>query len=306
MTPCELPRCDADPQFSEQLCGKKRDSTPTSAAMAASGHKLCMSKLKCEKCTLPPTFAQPHASVHIHACRGGAAMAYHNRKEAGQRLAKKLSHYQGRDDVLVLGLPRGGVPVAFEVAKSLRAPLDVFLVRKLGVPGWSEYAMGAIASGGLRVINEAAVRRLGISQDAIDAVTAREERELERRDRMYRAGQPPVEIQGRTVILVDDGLATGSTMQAAAIAIRTRHPRRLVVAVPIGAPDTCDEFRAHVDEVICAEMPADFRAVGLSYDDFGETSDREVQALLAAARARRDDALEVTEEEFDGHSHLAT
>jgi putative phosphoribosyl transferase len=233
-------------------------------------------------------------------------MVFHNRKQAGQLLAQKLAHYRGRDDLLVLGLPRGGVPVAYEVAKALRAPLDVFLVRKLGVPGLSEYAMGAIASGGVRVINEAAVRQMGISQESINVVTAREERELERRDRTYRAGQPPLEIQGRTVILVDDGLATGSTMQAAASAIRTQHPRRLVVAVPIGAPDTCDEFRAHVDEVICAVMPADFRAVGLSYDDFGETSDREVQALLAAARAGRDDALGVPEEEFDGHSHLAT
>jgi len=183
----------------------------------------------------------------------------------------------------VLALPRGGVPVAYEVARSLNAPLDIFLVRKLGLPGHEEYAMGAIASGGVRVLNPQ-MAGLQIPQSAIDAVAAREEQELERRERLYRSARPPLGLEGRVVILVDDGLATGSTMRAAAMAVRQKKPLRLVVAVPVAAPETCDDFRAEVDEIVCALTPEPFRAVGLWYEDFNQTTDDEVRALLAAAR----------------------
>ena len=210
-------------------------------------------------------------------------MAFHDRAEAGKYLAQKLTRYANRSDVLVLGLPRGGVPIAFEVAKAIHAPLDVFLVRKLGVPGHEELAMGAIASGGVRVINDDAVRGLQISDDIVDAVARKELQELERREQTYRDGRPPVAVTDRVVILVDDGLATGSTMRAAAQAVRQQKPKRLVVAVPIGAPETCDEFRSEVDETICAVEPEPFYAVGRWYEDFSPTSDEEVQLLLAEA-----------------------
>src|SRR4051812_1754881 len=170
-------------------------------------------------------------------------MEFRNRKHAGQTLAQRLGHYRDNPGVVVLALPRGGVPVAYEVARTLGAPLDIFLVRKLGIPGHEEYAMGAIASGGVRVLNPQ-VAGLGISEAAIEAVTAREQQELERRESAYRGTRPPLELADRVVILVDDGLATGSTMRAAAQAVRQKNPRRLVVAVPVAAPDTCDEFRA--------------------------------------------------------------
>jgi predicted phosphoribosyltransferase len=199
-------------------------------------------------------------------------------------LAGKLAAYANRPDVVVLALPRGGVPVAYEVAKALHAPLDVFLVRKLGVPGHEEYAMGAVASGGVRVINRDVVEALGISDDVIEAVIAQEERELERRERAYRGDRPFPDLRGKTVILVDDGLATGSTMLAAATALRQQHPARLVVAVPVGSPETCNAFRDHVDEIVCAITPDPLYAVGLWYEDFSQTTDDEVRTLLADAQ----------------------
>jgi len=195
-----------------------------------------------------------------------------------------LTKYANRDDVLVLALPRGGVPVAFEVAHALRAPLDVFIVRKLGVPGQDELAMGAIATGGVRVLNEDVVRALGLSAKVIDAVAAREEKELERREHIYRGARTPPEVRERTVILVDDGLATGSTMRAAVAALRKQRPARIVVAVPVAAPETCEEFKTEVDETVCAATPRMFNGVGRWYEDFSQTSDGEVHELLAQAR----------------------
>jgi predicted phosphoribosyltransferase len=199
-----------------------------------------------------------------------------------------LPQYRGRNDVVVLALPRGGVPVAFEVAEALDAPLDVFLVRKLGMPGHRELAMGAIASGGVRVLNEDVVRAYGIPQRAIDAVAREEEAELVRREREYRRGSPPPELAGRIVILVDDGLATGSTMRAAVQAVRQHGPARVIVAVPVGAPSTCSEFADVTDETVCARTPEPFLAVGQWYEDFSQTSDDEVRALLQehATRSR--------------------
>jgi putative phosphoribosyl transferase len=214
-------------------------------------------------------------------------MKFADRRHAGRVLAQtqKLQQYKDRDDVLVLALPRGGVPVAFEVAESLRAPLDIFIVRKLGIPGHEEYAMGAIATGGVRVMNPQTAGF--VTQAAIDEVARREQQELERRERLYRGDRAPPEIAGRTVILVDDGLATGSTMRAAALAVRQQNPQRTVVAVPVAAPETCEEFRNEVDEVICALTPSPFRAVGLWYDNFDQTTDEEVHELLAAVAEER-------------------
>jgi predicted phosphoribosyltransferase len=209
---------------------------------------------------------------------------FRDRKEAGRQLASRLTKYANRPDVIVLALPRGGVPVAYEVAEQIGAPLDVFLVRKLGVPGYEELAMGAIASGGVRIINEDIVRQLQIPGEVIDAVAAEEQRELERRERAYRDDRPPPDVKGRTVILIDDGLATGSTMRAAAAALRKLGPARIVVAVPVSAPETCDEFREEVDEVVCAATPEPFRGVGLWYKDFSQTTDEEVRQLLERAR----------------------
>jgi len=194
-----------------------------------------------------------------------------------------LHHYANRADVLVLALPRGGVPVAYEVARALDAPLDVFLVRKLGVPGHEELALGAIATGGVRVLNQDVLRHLCIADEVVEAVAAIEGRELERREREYRGARLSPDVRGRTVILIDDGLATGSTMRAAACALRERQPARIVVAVPVAAPQTCDEFRAEIDEVICAETPEPFQSVGLWYEDFSQTTDEEVRELLAKA-----------------------
>jgi putative phosphoribosyl transferase len=211
---------------------------------------------------------------------------FRDRSEAGRVLARELDRYAGRDDVVVLGLPRGGVPVAHEVAKALGAPLDVFVVRKLGVPGHRELAMGAVASGGELVLDEGLIRSLGIGKAEIQQTIAAELHELERRERAYRDGRDLPELTGKTVILVDDGLATGSTMRAAALAVREHHPARIVVAVPVAAPETCDEFRSEVDEIICAVTPRPFHAVGLWYDDFSQTSDEEVRELLAQAAER--------------------
>ena len=206
---------------------------------------------------------------------------FRDRREAGRLLAARLSAYANRPDVLVLALPRGGVPVAAEVARALGAPLDVFVVRKLGVPGHEEFAFGAIATGGVRVLNEDVVRALQIPDRVIDAVAAREQEELARRERVYRGDRPPLDVRGRTVILVDDGLATGATMQAAIRALRQQQPARIVVAVPTASLETCDELKREVDEVICATTPDPFYAVGLWYEDFSQTTDEEVRELLA-------------------------
>ncbi len=215
-----------------------------------------------------------------------------DRAEAGKVLADKLAAYTGRDDVIVLALPRGGVPVAYEVASKLGVKLDIFLVRKLGAPCHEELAMGAIASGDVVVMNDEVVKAMKISEDEVAARIAEERLELSRREAAYRDDRPPLEVQGRTLILIDDGLATGSTMRAAVTALRRKNPARIVVAVPIGAVATCSEFQAIADEVICAVTPEPFRAVGMWYKDFAQTSDEEVSDLLARASeasARREE-----------------
>jgi erythromycin esterase-like protein/predicted phosphoribosyltransferase len=207
-----------------------------------------------------------------------------DRREAGRLLAEKLAAYANRPDMLVLALPRGGVPVAYEVARALGAPLDVYSVRKLGVPGYEEFAMGAVATGGVRVLNDEVVNNLGIPDYVVEEVIAREQRELARRERLYRGGRPYPDLRGRTVILVDDGLATGATMQAAIAAVRRQQPARIVVAVPTASRETCEQLKAEADEVICAVTPEPFHAVGLWYEDFSQTSDEEVRDLLTRAR----------------------
>jgi putative phosphoribosyl transferase len=210
-------------------------------------------------------------------------MLFKDRFDAGQVLASKLWGFENRPDTVILALPRGGVPVGFEVAQALNAPLDVFVVRKLGVPEYEELAMGAIASGGVRVLNEDVVNALGISDEVIDRVAAKEERELERREHDYRDGRPPVDVQDRTVILVDDGLATGSSMRVAVLALKRKRPAKIVVAVPVAAPTTCAEFEPEVDQIICAVTPEPFHSVGQWYRDFSQTSDAEVRDLLRRA-----------------------
>jgi putative phosphoribosyl transferase len=211
---------------------------------------------------------------------------FRDRIEAGQLLGREVAHRIGkRDNVIVLGLPRGGVPVAFHVAQALDAPLDVFVVRKLGVPGHEELAMGAIASGGVRVLNRDVLSYVPISQKTIDAVAAREEQELQRREQSYRGARPPLQLRGRTVVIVDDGLATGSTMRAAIAAVRKMEPQAIIVAVPVAAPQTCEEFRKEVDEMVCLRTPDPFQAVGLWYDDFSQTTDEEVHDLIERANA---------------------
>jgi predicted phosphoribosyltransferase len=205
---------------------------------------------------------------------------FRDRYEAGQRLAVALKHYAGRPNLLVLALPRGGVPVAYEVARALHAPLDVMLVRKLGVPGHEEFAMGAIASGGIRVISHDVVRALGIPDGTLATIVAEEEHELSRRERAYRGDRPPPQVPGKTVILIDDGLATGSTMRAAVAALKAQRPERLVIAVPVAAPETCEAMRGEVDEVVCALAPEPFMAVGQWYQDFSQITDDEVRELL--------------------------
>jgi putative phosphoribosyl transferase len=208
---------------------------------------------------------------------------FKNRVDAGKKLAKELSKYANRSDVLILALPRGGVPVAFEVAKKLNVKMDVFIVRKLGVPGNEELAMGAIASDNIIVLNEDVVRSFHISKQVIDSVAAKELRELERRERTYRGNRPKLNIGDSTVILIDDGLATGATMRAAAAAVKTKNPAKTVIAVPTGAPDTCSYFEEQVDEVICVTTPEPFYGVGAWYEDFGQTTDEEVCELLGKA-----------------------
>jgi putative phosphoribosyl transferase len=208
-------------------------------------------------------------------------MRYQDRTEAGRLLAERLAKYKNRPDVVILALPRGGVPVGFEVAQALNAPLDVFVVRKLGVPGQEELAMGAIASGGVRVLNEDIVQMLRIPDEMIEATVAKETEELERRERLYRGDRPGLDARGRVAILIDDGLATGSTMRAAAMALRRHLPSRIVVAAPVAAGSTCDELSNEVDEVICAETPEPFYAISLWYRDFTQTTDDQVRELLA-------------------------
>jgi putative phosphoribosyl transferase len=238
-----------------------------------------------------------------------------NRRDAGRKLASVLPGYANRDDVVVLALPRGGVPVGFEVARALRAPLDVFLVRKLGVPWHPELAMGAIASGGVRVLNDDVVEMLGVSPAEIDAVADDEARELERREHQYRGDRGTAEISGRTVILVDDGLATGASMRAAVLAVRISRPARVVIAVPVASAQTCRELRADesVDDVVCVLSPDDFAAVGHWYDDFAQVSDDDVHALLAregamgspvTARSMRDAIAELDVRVRAGGVHL--
>jgi putative phosphoribosyl transferase len=211
---------------------------------------------------------------------------FFNRAEAGRRLAEKLEKYAGRNDVIVLGLPRGGVPVAYEVAQRLSVPLDVFVVRKLGVPGFEELALGAIASGGVRVLNEDVVRALPNADQLVESVTAREIAEVERREQTYRNGRPAPDLRGRVVILVDDGLATGATMRAAVAALRQLGVAKIVVAVPVGAAETCREFEHEVDETVCVIAPEWFQAVGQFYEDFSQTSDEEVREFLARTARR--------------------
>jgi putative phosphoribosyl transferase len=212
---------------------------------------------------------------------------FRDRAQAGHLLANRLMTYAGRPDVLVLALPRGGVPVAFEVASALRVPLDVVVVRKLGVPGQEELALGAIASCGVRVLNEDIVRLLALSQKAIDAVTIREGREVERRELLYRGGRPAYAVRGRTIILVDDGMATGATMRAAIGAVRQQQPARIIIAVPVAASTTYRELAEEVDGLVCLLRPRALRAVGSWYERFSQTTDEEVAHLLARAAGER-------------------
>lgn len=208
---------------------------------------------------------------------------FENRVDAGRMLAQELVEYKQDSDVIVLGLPRGGVPVAYEVAEALEAPLDIFLVRKLGLPGREELAMGAIASGGVRVLNESVVGAMDIPDEVVEAVTEEEQEEMERRERRYRGERPAADLEGRTVILVDDGLATGATMRAAVRGLRAQNPKEIIVAVPTASPETCEQFEDEVQDVICSVTPHPFRGVGFWYEDFSQTTDEEVQDYLREA-----------------------
>jgi putative phosphoribosyl transferase len=219
------------------------------------------------------------------------AAIFHDRADAGRALAKQLDGHAGRHDVVVLALPRGGVPVGYHVAEALGAPLDIFVVRKLGTPGHRELAMGAIASGGVRVLNDDVVRWLNIRPEQIESVAREEEQELIRREAAYKAGRPPVSLKDRVVILVDDGLATGSTMKAAVQAVKQHGPSRVIVAVPVGAPETCRDLREYADEVVCVSMPERFSAVGQWYERFDQTSDDEVRELLTRAAERSEPSM---------------
>jgi predicted phosphoribosyltransferase len=209
---------------------------------------------------------------------------FRDRADGGRQLAARLGEYAGRDDVVVLALPRGGVPVGYEVARALHAPLDVFVVRKLGVPWHEELAMGALASGGFRVLNDEVIEAAGVGPQDVSDATRREQAELERREAQYRGERPPPDLEGKTIILVDDGLATGASMRVAVQALRHGEPARIVVAVPVAAAETCDSLRDVADDIVCAMLPPRFAAVGLWYDDFAQTTDEEVADLLALAR----------------------
>jgi putative phosphoribosyl transferase len=257
---------------------------PGQAALDGDADRLRLSRSGC--CPLGAALAVPSTALARNTSEEDSMAArFRDRHDAGKRLARELKQYAGRPDVVVLALPRGGVPVAYEVARELGAPLDTFLVRKLGMPGHEELAIGAIASGGVRVLNEDVLRSVPLDEATIARVAAEEQRELERREREYRGDRPLPDVQGRTVILVDDGVATGSTMRAAAVAVKQQEPERLIVAVPVAAPETCDELRNEVDDVVCALTPEPFQAIGLWYEDFAQTTDEEVRELLANARA---------------------
>lgn len=208
---------------------------------------------------------------------------FKDRRDAGKKLAQKLSAYSGKPDILVLALPRGGVPVAYEVALALSAPLDVFIVRKLGLPGREELAMGAVASGGVRVLNGDIVRMLSIPEEVINIVVKRELRELQRREELYRGNRPTPEVRERTILLIDDGLATGASMRAAIAGLRAQNPARIVVAVPAAAPEACEAFQAEVDEIVCAITPEPFYGVGRWYEDFSQVTDEEVRMFVEEA-----------------------
>lgn len=210
-------------------------------------------------------------------------MPFKDRRDAGKKLAQKLSAYAGQPGTLILALPRGGVPVAYEVAQALSAPLDVFIVRKLGLPGREELAMGAVASGGVRVLNGDIIRMLSIPEEVINIVAKRELQELQRREKLYRKDRPSPEVRDRTILLIDDGLATGASMRAAIAGLRAQHPARIVVAVPAAAPDVCEAFRSEVDEIVCAITPEPFYGVGRWYEDFSQVTDEEVRMLLEEA-----------------------
>jgi predicted phosphoribosyltransferase len=211
---------------------------------------------------------------------------FRDRRDAGRKLAQKLPAYVGRSNVLILALPRGGVPVAYEVARALNAALDIFLVRKLGLPGREELAIGAIASGGIRILNQDIVRMLSVPDEVIHFVVRRELQELQRREELYRGNRPFPDVRDRTVILIDDGLATGASMRAAVAGLRAQHPARIVVAVPAAAAEVCEAFQSEVDEVVCASMPDPFYGVGRWYDDFSQVTDEEVRSLLQEANGQ--------------------
>lgn len=211
------------------------------------------------------------------------AARYQNRADAGRKLAQALQAYNDNADAIVLALPRGGVPVAYEVAHALHLPLDVMTVRKLGTPGHPEMAMGAIASGGVRVLNQSVIRWLQLSNDEVDEVIDAERRELQRRESLYRAGHPPLDLKDRTVILVDDGLATGATMQAAVFAAGQQHPTRVIVAVPVASQEACETLRQEADDIVCLQTPSEFQAVGAWYVNFDQTMDEQVQSLMQRA-----------------------
>jgi putative phosphoribosyl transferase len=234
----------------------------------------------------PHRGAQCAGDARLFRERGGSVHRFRNRTEAGRLLADALSPYRGRDDVIVLALPRGGVPVAYEIATALDTQLDVFVVRKLGMPGREELAIGAIATGGVRVLDESLAQAYGVSNETLQRITAREQTELERRERRYRDDRPLPSLVDRTVILVDDGLATGSTMRAAVVAVRSKHPREIVVAVPVGAHETCEALEREGARVHCLMTPEPFYAVGLWYEDFSQTTDEEVHELLERSAER--------------------
>jgi len=221
--------------------------------------------------------------VRVRAGESEMDFRFRNRAEAGRLLAHKLEQYRNMPGLLVLGLPRGGVPVAYAVAIALNAPLDILLVRKLGVPGQDELAMGAIASNGILILNNSVIQRLGIPESVVEAVSKRETKELHRREQDYRGVRPPVDIPGKTVIVIDDGLATGSTMKAAIAALRRQNPAKIIAAVPTASPETCEELKSAADEIVCAIMPEPFYAVGFSYEDFEQTTDAEVRELIQQA-----------------------
>ena len=208
---------------------------------------------------------------------------FENRRDAGKQLAKELSEFKGQNDAIVLGLPRGGIPVAYEVAKALELPLDVFIVRKLGVPGQPELAMGAIASGDIKVMNESVVRNAGISDQQIEEVAHKEKEELKKREKAYRGARPDIDLQGKTVLIVDDGLATGASMRAAISALREHNPKKIIAAIPTAPRDTCQEFESEVDQIICLRTPSPFWGVGGSYQNFSQTTNKEVRTFLNKA-----------------------